>query len=503
MQQQIEQDAAADRVLDMYSNSGQGEPGGDAASRSHEQRPRIDPEPDMLARLERVLKAANPLLEAALPLLRILSDMPRELPGGEGVLAEFREALDREVRTFQAICDKASLRREHVLSARYCLCTAIDEAASSTRWGAGGVWASSSLAQRFHQDVRGGEKFFLLIGRLQGSPAEHAPLLEVMYRILGLGFEGVYGQSADSRRQLESVRHNLLGMLNSVREPVPPALSPHWKGESAGKFKLMRNFPVWVSASILGLLLFGVFAWEKYGLLSKSNQLEAEMEQIGKLRPPVLETPRAGNMRLADLLKAEVAAGRVDVADEEKYSRVTLRGDALFAMAKADVTAALQPVLERLAEEIAKVPGEVRIIGHSDSQAIRLPEFPNNQVLSEKRAASVAAVLAGKGVDQTRIKVVGRGEAEPVAVNATPAGRALNRRVELWIGDAEAIDAALLKKPVVVSIGLPERKPGQPSGIDKLVNRHAHPNSTAPAAPPAESVSQPAGKSPPATAAGE
>jgi len=451
MQHNSDLDLANDPILGQFSASATEATGGNYSGQPSGQRPHIDPEPDVQVRLERVLKATNPLLEAARPLLRMLSDMPKTLPGGYEVLVELREALDREVRTFQALCDKTNLRREHVLSARYCLCTAIDEAANSTEWGGGGRWASSSLAQRFHQDVRGGEKFFLLIGRLQTSPAEHANLLELMYRILGLGFEGVYGQSPDSRRQLESVRHNLLGILNSLREPVSPALSPHWQGETTGKLKLIKNFPVWVSASILGLLLFGLFAWEKYGLLTQSSQLVSEIEQVTSARPSE-EAPKATPatpLRLATLLKSEIATGLVSVKDSEKFSQVTLRGDSLFAMAKAEMTNTLRPLVIRLGEEIAKVPGDVLVVGHSDSQAINLPEFPNNQVLSEKRAASVAALLVEKGVDKARIKVIGKGDSVPIASNTTPAGRAMNRRVEVWVGDAAATEVERSTPPSV------------------------------------------------------
>lgn len=448
-------------ILEQFSADTTGEADDDLSNQTTGSRPHIDPEPDVQVRLERVLKATNPLLEAARPLLRMLSDMPKSLPGGYEVLVELREALDREVRTFQTLCDKASLRREHVLSARYCLCTAIDEAALSTTWGEG-RWASSSLAQRFHQDVRGGEKFFLLIGRLQTSPAEHVHLLELMYRILGLGFEGIYGKSPESRRQLESVRHNLLGILSNLRDPVSPALSPHWQGEAAGKLKLMKNFPVWVSASLLGLLLLGIFAWAKYGLLTQRDQVVTEIAQIAALRPPTIEVAKPINkplLRLTELLKAEIAAGQVSVKETEKFSQVTLRGDSLFAMGKAETTDTLRPLIVRLGEEIAKVSGEVLIIGHSDSQAIKSPEFPNNQVLSEKRAGSVAALLIEKGVDKSRVKVVGKGDSLPIASNSTSEGRAVNRRVEILVSELPVIDAATSSETRNTNPSAPARQP--------------------------------------------
>ncbi|HEV7436688.1 MAG TPA: OmpA family protein, partial [Pseudorhizobium sp.] len=57
----------------------------------------------------------------------------------------------------------------------------------------------------------------------------------------------------------------------------------------------------------------------------------------------------------------------------------------------------------------------------------------HNQGLSERRAASVANYLAGRGVDQRRMSTLGFGPSQPIASNATPEGRAQNRRVEVLI----------------------------------------------------------------------
>jgi outer membrane protein OmpA-like peptidoglycan-associated protein len=60
-----------------------------------------------------------------------------------------------------------------------------------------------------------------------------------------------------------------------------------------------------------------------------------------------------------------------------------------------------------------------------------------NLELSQKRATSVATVLASQGVDQRRFYITGKGEADPVASNATDAGRAQNRRVEIQLSPIE------------------------------------------------------------------
>lgn len=70
--------------------------------------------------------------------------------------------------------------------------------------------------------------------------------------------------------------------------------------------------------------------------------------------------------------------------------------------------------------------GTVRIEGHTDD----VGEDDFNQKLSERRAASVRRALLKRGVPASRLTTHGYGESSPIAPNATPAGRAKNRRVE-------------------------------------------------------------------------
>ena len=75
----------------------------------------------------------------------------------------------------------------------------------------------------------------------------------------------------------------------------------------------------------------------------------------------------------------------------------------------------------------------VDVIGHSDNQPIKTREFPDNKVLSDKRAQAVANVLQQKGVEAARLKTVGVGDTQPLAENVSVAGRARNRRVEIVV----------------------------------------------------------------------
>ncbi len=395
----------------------------------------LAPEPPVQQRLAAVKAAQNPLLEAAQPLLRALADMPVHLD--VDLVPVLHRLLEREVTTFQKLCSDAQIKHEHVVAASYALCTALDEAANSTAWGGGGkdggagVWAVQQLASGFHGDTKGGDKFFLLVGRLAASPQEHTDLLELLYQILGLGFEGRFSTETNGRRQLETIRHRLLTMLAAARGDVPTELSPHWKGEGAGKFRLLRSIPVWVTVALLALALLGLFAWYKYRLLHASEDVQQRIAAIGQMRPPPV--PPAKPLRLKELLSAEIARGTVSVDEDERHSAVTFKGDDMFVPGQARLSARSVPVLAKVADEINQVAGTVQVIGHSDNRPIKTREFPDNHVLSEKRADAVAQVLQDKGVSPSRLKIEGRGDMVPIADNATAAGRARNRRVDIVV----------------------------------------------------------------------
>lgn len=68
-------------------------------------------------------------------------------------------------------------------------------------------------------------------------------------------------------------------------------------------------------------------------------------------------------------------------------------------------------------------------VGHTDS----VGSNADNQMLSEGRAGAVKDNMVGRGIDASRIETEGKGEAAPVADNATEEGRAMNRRVEFVV----------------------------------------------------------------------
>jgi outer membrane protein OmpA-like peptidoglycan-associated protein len=109
---------------------------------------------------------------------------------------------------------------------------------------------------------------------------------------------------------------------------------------------------------------------------------------------------------------------------------VTMPQDILFATNSATLSPALIGDLQDVARSLNNYPNTtVQVVGHTDSTG----DAGFNQTLSEQRAQSVANVLISSGVAPQRVRVIGRGENQPIATNQTAEGRQQNRRVEIII----------------------------------------------------------------------
>ena len=121
----------------------------------------------------------------------------------------------------------------------------------------------------------------------------------------------------------------------------------------------------------------------------------------------------------------------MEAQQTERGLLVTL-GDVLFAFNKAELSPQAGPRLDKLASFLKQFPDRKLLIeGYTDS----VGGDSYNQNLSERRAQSVRDALVQRGVDSSRITAMGYGKAHPVADNASPEGRAMNRRVEIVITD--------------------------------------------------------------------
>ena len=152
-----------------------------------------------------------------------------------------------------------------------------------------------------------------------------------------------------------------------------------------------------------------------------------KMKTIGRgendpLVPNDTEEHRAQNRRVE-----VVVVGQPRALDAMVFPSV-----ALFERRSAEVTADGKLLLERSilkAQDTLRKAVFIGIVGHTDD----VGDDAYNQELSEQRAIAVRDYLVGGGADPDKIATWGAGEKEPIASNATPEGRAENRRVEVLV----------------------------------------------------------------------
>jgi len=125
---------------------------------------------------------------------------------------------------------------------------------------------------------------------------------------------------------------------------------------------------------------------------------------------------------------------RVEVTrTDDNQLKVNVPSDISFDLNSATLKPELRSVLDTFAQGLTTNGSGmiVRIVGHTDSTG----NDAINNPLSQQRADSVKYYLSDRGVSSSRIETSGRGSREPIASNATSAGQAQNRRVEIFLRD--------------------------------------------------------------------
>ncbi|OUM35991.1 hypothetical protein B8W70_01615 [Pseudomonas sp. 1239] len=201
-------------------------------------------------------------------------------------LDALNQTLNHGIKLFEAHALHNGAEPSQVMTARYVLCSVLDEAVVTTSWGNESEWAQMSLLSTFHNETFGGEKFFQLLDRLSKNPVKHLPMLELMYLCLSLGFEGKYRVMVRGMLELEGIRDALFRQVRQLRGDAPRELSPQWEGLNDQRRSLVRVVPWWMVtlfALICLVVMYSGFAWvlgeQREAVLQPFQQLDPETVQ--------------------------------------------------------------------------------------------------------------------------------------------------------------------------------------------------------------------------------
>ncbi len=133
---------------------------------------------------------------------------------------------------------------------------------------------------------------------------------------------------------------------------------------------------------------------------------------------------------MRDALAAERARSEVEIQRvKDDLLKLTFDNEVTFDFNSAAIKPSFTSSLAKVSEVMTRYQPNVQIVGHTDSTG----SAEYNQHLSEQRAASVKNYLVQTGVSPYLVTTSGAGETQPRESNTTEAGRAMNRRVELFV----------------------------------------------------------------------
>lgn len=189
--------------------------------------------------------------------------------------------------------------------------------------------------------------------------------------------------------------------------------------------------------------LQGALSVLEYGLeteITPPNPLQASPIQVDSTKEDVLNVLASLMNEYSEMTEISDGPG-IELEESQDGFIVRIPDDLLFESGSVEISNANGKIfLERLALEVDKFKDilNLRIIGNTDSVPFRAGSATDNWDLSNKRALSVANMLLSLKIPPNIMQIGGDADFNPVADNATPEGRAKNRRVDLnfsFVGD--------------------------------------------------------------------
>ena len=203
---------------------------------------------------------------------------------------------------------------------------------------------------------------------------------------------------------------------------------------------------------------------EANALKEKLTGSQARIDELQKEKDFVLKSHQS----LEEEMRGALESKDVTISQLQGKLTVNILDRVLFDSGEADVKPDGEAVLRKVAGVLAQHPNlKLHVIGHTDNVPIKAAarnRFPSNWELSTARATAAVRFLTEKaGVDARRMGAVGYGEFRPVADNATPEGRARNRRIAITVLSEELAGAD--SAPTATT-----NAPGSPTGPAATTN---------------------------------
>jgi type IV/VI secretion system ImpK/VasF family protein len=388
----------------------------------------------------RSIASRNKLTAAAAPLLSLLSSVRSgraaiELPRLHGMVTDAIAAFKDAIR--------GSYSEEIQRRATYALSASADDIVLNLPGHERdvGEWARRSVVVQFFGENIGGDRFWHLLDQMIAEPRSYQDVLELYHTCMACGFEGRYRVTAAGRAEHLAKMQRTYQALDHARELSSTELSPHWRGILTEIPRMAFWTPLVFASATAALMLLLIYIGFRIALAHDADAASKSLDAFNA-QPPmrlarsvssVLPMPVSNQLQtIRGFLADEIRRHLVEVVEDASTIRVRATAT-LFDSGKADLKPERYALFNRIAEALNTQPGPVEVEGYTDNVRISSSLYPDNTALSNARAQHVAAQLKKRVTDVSRVSARGFGDSNALADNATPEGRARNRRVEVVI----------------------------------------------------------------------
>lgn len=392
---------------------------------------------------------ADPIMRAAGPLLLLLGRLRASLSRAQApsLVPQIVEAVQK----FEAECHAAGVVTEATKKAKYILCATADEVIANLP-GGDRIATQASVTSRFFGESSNAERFFEEPAALSADPNALYPILQLQHACLALGFAGYSRTLAGDATALPRVQHEIYEKIARARPRGFLRLSPHWKGQAMPAQAVRLRIPFWAVAGIVGLGLFILYLTLRSLLALQAEQVAATMASFNPAKPieirrqsavpppqaaPPTRAQSAQLARIRKILGPNITDGTLAVVATANQIIIRIPSHFVFQRDKAAVLAGFRPFALYIALALDGEKGSIKVLVHTDNRTAGNDRYGSNFELSSDRARAVGAVLKQLLAQPERIDAEGKGSDVPIASNATPQGRAENRRVEVVIGRSD------------------------------------------------------------------
>lgn len=224
----------------------------------------------------------NALVIAATPLLTFITHICHTVdhPNVPALKAQVIE----EIKNLERKLSDLNYSARMIMAARYCICTAIDEAILSRPWGTNSMWVQEGLLSLFQKETYGGERFYMILEDMLRDIRNNIDFIELCYFLLSIGFEGkFYGPENAAAR--EEIRNRIFYNIRNNRSKPEKILSPHWQNANIPKSNIDRKRKLKKTGIISLIILASISFYFNYKTYKAAGPTLQRLAGVATLSP--------------------------------------------------------------------------------------------------------------------------------------------------------------------------------------------------------------------------